>query len=82
MSKKSIHTKEYQLLISLLRSKRESLGLTQVNLAGLLGLDQTHISKIENYERRLDILELRAICRAFKISFIDFLVEFESKIND
>lgn len=75
---KTIHSKNYKILINLLRSKREERGITQTQLAELLGIEQAVLSKIETYERRLDIIELRTICAAMNISFINFIVEVES----
>ncbi len=75
---KTIHSKNYKILIALLRSKREERGITQTQLSELLGIEQTVLSKIETYERRLDIIELRSICAAMNISFIDFIIEAES----
>jgi transcriptional regulator with XRE-family HTH domain len=79
--KKTIHSKEYRKLISLLREKRENLDLTQVKLASMIDTDQTFISKIENCERRIDVIELRTICKVLKISFTDFIQELEEKLN-
>ena len=78
---KSIHDSDYKLLISLLRSKRESLKITQEHLAELLAVKQTVVSKIETCERRIDVIELRRICTALKISFVDFISEFEIILN-
>lgn len=79
--KKTIHSKEYRKLISLLREKRETLGVTQLKLASIIGTDQTFISKIENSERRIDVVELRTICRALKISFTEFVLELEELLE-
>jgi transcriptional regulator with XRE-family HTH domain len=79
--KKTIHSKEYRKLISLLREKRENLDVTQVKLASMIDTDQTFISKIENCERRIDVIELRTICKVLKISFTDFIQELEEKLN-
>ena len=44
---KSVHTILYQKVIARLRTKREERGLTQEQLAGMLGLPQSYVSKIE-----------------------------------
>lgn len=80
MSKKTIHKQEYSILIQLLRQKRECRGVTQANLAIDLGFDQTFISKIENSERRLDIIELRTICHSLDMTLIEFIQELEDKL--
>lgn len=65
-------------MIGLLRQKREEQGITQIQLADRLDIDQAALSKIETCERRLDIIELRSICVALGISLIDFIKEAES----
>ena len=63
---------EQRKLVSLLRMLRLESHLTQINLADRLGLPQSYVSKYESGQRRLDILELRHLCRALGIDFIDF----------
>ena len=77
MELKSIHSPNYRILIQHLRSAREANGITQKQLADLLGCNQTIISKIETLERRIDIIELRTICQKINISFIDFIIKVE-----
>ena len=77
---KSIHSHLYHQIIGRLRSKRESKNVTQVQLAEMLGVKQTFISKIETCDRRLDLIELRQICQVLNISFVDFVAEVERDI--
>ena len=79
---KSINNKHYRQLITLLREKREEKGITQLQLAEKLSISQGIISKIETYERRIDIIELRNICIALNIPFIEFIEEMENNINN
>ncbi|MFT5290601.1 MAG: DNA-binding XRE family transcriptional regulator [Planctomycetota bacterium] len=62
----------------LLRTVREEKGLTQVGLADTLGKPQSFISKIESGERRLDLVELREVCRALGITLTTFVERFEA----
>ena len=78
---KSIHNKAYQQLLSLLRSKRLDRGITQEELASRLGVGQGIVSKIETHERRLDLIELREICLALGISFLEFVMEFDNNLT-
>ena len=80
MINKSIHSKLYHRIIARLRAKREGKGLTQCQLAHILNVRQTYVSRIETCERRLDILELMNICEALGISFIDFVREIDEDI--
>lgn len=78
---KSIKTESYQILISLLKKKRQELNITQEDLAKKIGLDQTFVSKYETGERRLDVIELRRVCEALGANFIQFISEFEKEDN-
>lgn len=78
---KSIYSKEYNLLIEKLREARERNGLTQTQLAERLEQDQPFVSKVERGERRLDIVELRAFCKAIGISFAHFVGEIDTDLN-
>lgn len=77
---KSIHSHLYHQVIGRLRGKREKMGITQVQLAELLKVNQTFVSRIETCDRRLDILELMNICEALDLSFIDFVREIDEDI--
>lgn len=77
---KSVHTILYQKVIARLRTKREERGLTQKQLAGMLGLPQSYVSKIETCERRMDFIELRTICILLGMSVVDFMQEIETEI--
>ena len=80
MDFKSIHSQNYRIVIQSLRSLRENKGITQNQLATMLGCNQTVVSKIETFERRIDIIELRTICQKLDISFVDFITNIESKL--
>jgi transcriptional regulator with XRE-family HTH domain len=62
---KSIASQDYRVFLRELRAARKRSGLTQVELAAKIGETQSFVSKCERGERRLDIVEVRAICRAF-----------------
>lgn len=59
---KSLYTKKYQRLLELLVGARKASGLTQEVLAKKLGRPQSFVSKIENGERRMDVVEFLFIC--------------------
>ena len=65
----------------LLKSTRESAGLTQTALAKKLNRPQSFVSKYESGERRIDLIELREICKALKISLTDFVKRFEKSLT-
>ena len=60
---KSVFTHEYRVLLRLFRETREAANLTQVQLAEKLGQSQSFVSKCERGERRLDMVQLRTICK-------------------
>ncbi len=79
--RKSIHTPQQKRLLKLLRDIRAEAGLTQAQLADKLRTDQTVISKYETGERRLDILELREVCREVGISLSEFVERLERSLR-
>jgi transcriptional regulator with XRE-family HTH domain len=74
-------SKEERVLRSLLSNLRSEANLRQVDLADRLGKPQSFVSKYESGERRLDLIELREICRVLAISLSDFVKRFESEIE-
>lgn len=51
-------------LAALLRQIRLERNLTQSQLAESIGESQSYVSKYENGEQRLDLIELEAVCAA------------------
>jgi transcriptional regulator with XRE-family HTH domain len=51
--------------------------LTQAQLAKTLGVTQARVSKYEQGERRIDMLELKAVCDAIKLPLTEFATRFE-----
>lgn len=66
-------------LLALLRQLRTEAGLRQIDLAKKLHQPQSFVSKYESGERRLDLLELSAVCKACGISLADFIERFERR---
>nr|WP_282349001.1 helix-turn-helix transcriptional regulator [Pseudomonas sp. PS01301] len=64
---KSIHTERYSMLIRALIACRKEKGLSQTELARRVGRPQSYISKVENAERRLDVVEFLEICEAIGV---------------
>lgn len=60
-------------LAVLLRQIRVDANITQLQLAEKIGQTQSYISKYENGEQRLDLIELEAVCDAVGISLINFV---------
>ncbi|MEM6665609.1 MAG: helix-turn-helix transcriptional regulator [Pseudomonadota bacterium] len=54
---KSLHTTDYAALVEILVDARKRSGKTQQEIAEALGKPQSYVTKIENGERRLDVVE-------------------------
>ena len=69
--------RKQELLLSLLREAREKKGLRQIDVAAALNCPQTRVSKYELGTRRLDLLELRDVCKVLGVSLVDFVRIFD-----
>ena len=59
---------------------RESLGLTQIDIAVRLGKPQSFVSKYERGERRLDLPEAIEVLRAIDVDPLEFLAEYLQRV--
>ena len=78
---KSIFSFGQEQLQKLLREARTEAGFSQIELAKKLGRPQSYVSKYESGERRLDLVELRQICQALKMSLTEFVKRFEKAVG-
>lgn len=69
----SIHDPRYKQLIDKLIRIRELKEVTQVELASRLKKPQSYVAKIENLDRRIDILELMDWLECFNSNIYEFL---------
>jgi transcriptional regulator with XRE-family HTH domain len=76
-----IRKREYLLVAGLLKEARERSGLTQREVADQLNVPQSFVSKYESGERRLDVLELRRICRVLNITLAELIGNIESLLR-
>lgn len=67
-------------LLKLLRVVRTEKNLTQRDLARKLGREQNFVSLYERGVRRLDVLELREVCKALGISLAGFIRRLERRL--
>jgi transcriptional regulator with XRE-family HTH domain len=65
--RKSLFAEPYCEIIQRLIERRKELGMTQWDLAKAYGEDQSFISRIERFQRRLDVYEYAVFCRILKI---------------
>ncbi|WP_145515484.1 helix-turn-helix domain-containing protein [Yersinia aleksiciae] len=59
----SIYSEEYQQVLKTLRQARIEQGISQQRLAKALNRPQSFVAKVENGERRLDVVEFVHIAR-------------------
>ncbi len=57
-------------------------GLKQTDLANLLDVPQSFVSKIETGERGLDLVELKIVVEAMGATLAEFVIEFEKNVNE
>ncbi len=74
---KSLFSAGYTRFLALLKKARLDAGVTQSELARHLGKPQSFISKCESGERRVDVVEFLAFCRALGVDAAEFLREIE-----
>jgi transcriptional regulator with XRE-family HTH domain len=65
---KTIYSREQRRWARLLQDLRTEAGLTQAQLARRLRRPQSFVSKLEAGQRRIDVVELEAMARAFGLS--------------
>jgi len=64
----SVYSDEYQRVINALKKARKEKGITQAQLAEALGKPQSFIAKVENGERRLDVVEFVHLARLVDVN--------------
>ena len=78
---RSTHHPHYRVFLDLLRDARKAAGVTQVVLAERLGNRQVFVSKLENGDRRMDVVDLLEYCRAAGIDFCRFVRELKVAVD-
>lgn len=71
---------EGAVLSTLLRESRLAAGLTQAQLGRRAGLGQELVSRGERGQRKLDILDIRALCRAMDLDFVEFAARLHARL--
>lgn len=77
---KTIHRPEYDVLRRMIRAARVDAGEAQTALTDQLGRSQSFLSDIERGVRRIDVIELRDLCRILKLDFLTFMGRFEAEL--
>ncbi len=75
---KSVWSKDRERFRTLLKQVRVESGLKQSELADKLGMHQSYVSKIENGERKVDIVELVMVLQCLGYSPLEFITRYLS----
>lgn len=78
---KSIKAEAYQAILPILAAARREAGLTQAEVAARLGKPQSYISKVEQGERRLDVVEFCLLADALDIDASQLLQRIASEVG-
>jgi transcriptional regulator with XRE-family HTH domain len=70
---KSTYTQTYKKLLTRLIAARKKSGMTQLALSNKLGRPQSYVSKIENCERRVDVIEFLEIVRHLNVDACELI---------
>jgi transcriptional regulator with XRE-family HTH domain len=70
---KTIYSKEYSAIVDRLKMARREAKLDQKEAAKRLKRTQSYISKMENGQCRLDILQLKEIAKTYKKNLSYFI---------
>jgi predicted transcriptional regulator len=70
---KSIYLGPYDVLTEQLIAARKSAKMTQAEVAVKLQKPQSFVSKYENAERRLDVVEFLMVCRALDADAVNIV---------
>ena len=71
---KAIFSKDHKYIVEQLKKARQEAGLDQAEVAKLLGKTQSHVSKVEAGQRRIDIVALKEFAKLYKRP-LDFFIK-------
>src|SRR5690606_26241936 len=75
---RSIYVPRYQLMLELLREARVERGVTQAQVAELMGCTESQISRWESCRLRMDLRDLDDYCRVLELDLVDFLAQWKT----
>lgn len=76
---KSVFSDRYNRLLAAMAQARREAGVTQAQLAAILGKPQSYVSKIERGERRIDVVEFLELLEALGVHPTTILSEDKGK---
>ena len=78
----AIYSENYRSIVRSLRAVREEKGVHQADLGRAIGKKQSHISKIERGDRKLDVLEICSIARALDMDAVELFARITVQVKD
>jgi len=78
----SVHDPRYKIFCDLIIGFRQQQAMTQMQLAEKLRRPQSFVSKYENGERRIDLVEFLEIAEALKIDPLEFIRVFQATLME
>lgn len=73
---------DYRAVIDALKDARTTAGISQRELARRLGKPPSFVNKIEQLERRMDVLEFIAIAEAMNMQAVELLKQMRNELPD
>lgn len=77
-----VQSPSYEKAVSLLVERRQSLGLSQRDLAAKMGKPHSFVAKVETKGRRLDFVEFIAYARALGLTPSDLISHVADALGD
>lgn len=78
---KLLTVQQHEVFLDMLRDRRQTLGLAQVELAKKLGQTQAMVSRVETGARRLDVIELRDWLHVLEVDFLTFMKTLDTRLK-
>lgn len=78
---KTLHSKRQEVLVAAIAEQRRMKGLSQAQVAKVMGRHQPFIANIESGERRVDLLELMTIASIIDLD-VHSLIDRLQQVSD
>lgn len=79
---KAIYRREHEIFLQELKRLRVGSGMTQAQCSEALGRPQSFMSDVERGIRRLDLIQLRDLCRVLETDLVSFVKSYENAISE
>ncbi len=79
---KTLGTDRHKILVKLLIEARQNSGLTQTELAELLGEYQSFVARLESGQRRIDVVEFVKLTEVIGIEPTEIIAKISAMLDD